>query len=97
MLINYIIIIDKKKIKSIFKTFNIASKYFLQKLYIWTFTNLLIICIINIYYNRNKNFNCTTPNMYGYHAYYIHCTSICESILVTHATNGRWGLIHGLI
>jgi hypothetical protein len=38
-----------------------------------------------------------TPNMYAYYAHSTHCTSICDYILVTHATNGSWGRIHGWI
>ncbi len=37
-------------------------------------TNMLIIFIINIYYNLNRFFNCTTLNMYGYRAHNTHCT-----------------------
>jgi hypothetical protein len=49
---------------------------------------MLIIFIINICYSLNKNFKHTTPNMCGCHAHNMHCTSICDKILVTHATNG---------
>jgi hypothetical protein len=57
---------------------------------------MLIIFIVNMYYSIiSRVFNFTTPNIYAYHAHNTHCTSICDYILVTHATNGPWGLIHG--
>jgi hypothetical protein len=63
---------------------------------------MLIIFIIYIYYSRSRLFNCTTLNMYAYHAHNTHCTTlalhfqvICNQILVTHATIRPWGLIHG--
>jgi hypothetical protein len=57
---------------------------------------MLIIFLINIYYNISKLFNCTTPNMHVYDAHNTYCTSICDSILIKRATNGSWGLIHGM-
>jgi hypothetical protein len=56
---------------------------------------MLTIFIINIYYNMSRFFNCTTSNMYAYHAHNTHCTTICDNFFVTHGTNGPWGLIYG--
>jgi hypothetical protein len=50
--------------------------YYSQKLYIKHYK-----------FVDNRLCNCTTANMYAYHAHNTHCTSICDKILVTHASN----------
>jgi hypothetical protein len=75
------IIIDNKKIVNIlninhfFFTLNIPLMYVSQNFTI-NLTNMLIILIINIYYSLTRLFNCTIQNIYVYHAYNTHCTSL---------------------